>query len=98
MIFDFKEPKTFRTKSNEIIISLECKEVRYVILKNDGTTVIRYQWLRSPPNAAMRKLLANPGSSLQQSFGSNTIENFDCDRFPKEFDEHRKLFIHLKML
>ncbi|CAG7718728.1 unnamed protein product [Allacma fusca] len=41
-----------------------CKQTQCVALENEGTTAIRYLWLRSPPTRAMRRILGRPGNVL----------------------------------
>jgi len=38
---------------------LDCKETRYIFLKNEGTTAIRYQWLRFTPDEKEQRLLGD---------------------------------------
>ncbi|CAL8144241.1 unnamed protein product [Orchesella dallaii] len=48
----------FYDDNQHFSITTKCKDMRFIVLKNEGTTTIRYQWFRHPPNRDAQLMLA----------------------------------------
>jgi len=47
-------------ENHHFSVTTKCKDMKMIELKNEGTTAIRYQWFRNPPNKDELKMLEDP--------------------------------------